>query len=184
MILAPSPEPPEISFWVDIPPHPQPRPQVAMRGENFCRLVAGGGAPKDYKQLIAIFHKMVHATAYYADKSGKLNAWKRAVKFAVRPHVQADPMGGPVAVSIDFYLPRPKGHLSTFQGHPQLGHPKPSAPVHHLQTPDLDNLAKSTLDAITEMRLWEDDAQVVQLTTTKQWGENGGAAISITFMDD
>lgn len=152
-----SPEP-NITFWVEAPPHPQPRPQVAVRG----------GKPM----------------AFTPDKSGKLNVWKRAVKYAVRPFVQADPMGGPVFVQIDYYLPRPASHLATRHGRPQVGHPKPSAPTHHLQKPDLDNLIKSTLDAITEMRLWEDDAQVTQLATSKNWGDQGGASISIQFMED
>lgn len=46
--------------------------------------------------------------------------------------------------------------------------------------PDVDNLGKSILDAITkDGRFWKDDAQVVNLTVLKRWGESDSITVSI-----
>ena len=45
--------------------------------------------------------------------------------------------------------------------------------------PDLDNFAKAILDACNRV-LWLDDAQVVELTVRKLWGDSPGAVIAIS----
>ena len=56
---------------------------------------------------------------------------------------------------IDFYVTRPKTT--------KLSVPKP----------DIDNYIKSLFDACTTAGLWQDDAQVVTVTATKQWAPEG-----------
>lgn len=57
-----------------------------------------------------------------------------------------DTISGPVEVSIDAYMPDKRRR-------------------------DLDNLFKAVLDALTEIRVYEDDSQITKLSITKQ-GKN------------
>ena len=61
---------------------------------------------------------------------------------------------GPVTVRIDFHLPRPKT--------------LPKRVKYHCKKPDLDKLARGSLDAMTGT-LWTDDAQVVDLHVVKHY---------------
>jgi Holliday junction resolvase RusA-like endonuclease len=59
---------------------------------------------------------------------------------------------GPVAVEVEFRLPTSK---KSGEGFPAIG------------KPDLDNLLKSVLDALTAAGAWEDDGQVCSVYTSK-----------------
>jgi Holliday junction resolvase RusA-like endonuclease len=53
---------------------------------------------------------------------------------------------------------------------------------HHLCKPDLDNLLKSTMDALTEAGAWKDDCQVCQVADEKRYAtgkDTAGAEILI-----
>lgn len=43
--------------------------------------------------------------------------------------------------------------------------------IGHVVKPDLDNLAKQLKDAMTRMRFWEDDRQIVRLVCEKRYSE-------------
>ena len=75
---------------------------------------------------------------------------------------------GPVAVSLTFYLPRPKAHYGTGGNAGQL---KTSAPHHHAKKPDVDKLARAILDALTVAAVWRDDDQVARLHATKVFAD-------------
>jgi Endodeoxyribonuclease RusA len=74
---------------------------------------------------------------------------------------------GPVWVELRFYFKRPRGHYGTGRN---AGTVKPSAPKHVATMPDLDKLARCTLDALTGV-LIADDAQIVALGADKRYGE-------------
>lgn len=99
--------------------------------------------------------------------------WKLDIKNAVSG-LQLE--GVPVGMVINIYLPRPKSHYGRRNKQPYL---KPSAPHHHTQKPDVDNLAKAILDAISDAGAWGDDKQVTYLKITKEWHTVGGADILI-----
>jgi Holliday junction resolvase RusA-like endonuclease len=63
---------------------------------------------------------------------------------------------GPVALSVAFYLPRPKS--------------LPKRITDHLKKPDLDKLTRCAGDALTKV-LWRDDSQVVRIVATKAYAE-------------
>lgn len=51
---------------------------------------------------------------------------------------------------------------------------KPKTTIRNCPRGDVDNYAKATLDAITKCgHVWEDDDQVLILTTTKRFAEKG-----------
>lgn len=80
-----------------------------------------------------------------------------------------------VSVRITFYLPRPSSH----RGARGL---RPSAPVWPAKVPDLDKLARSTLDGLVQAAVLSDDARVVILHARKTFDDEqaAGALIHIT----
>lgn len=82
-------------------------------------------------------------------KSKRLRDWRQAIA----AHYAGDVLDGPVSVSLDFRIPRPK----------TVSRESPSV------RPDLDKLVRAVLDALTG-RAWADDGQVVQLTASKNYG--------------
>lgn len=66
---------------------------------------------------------------------------------------------GPIAVRLEFVMPRPKRLPKT--------RPTPA----HTGRPDIDKLARAVLDALSSSGLWRDDAQVVDLHPTKRYAE-------------
>lgn len=81
----------------------------------------------------------------------------------------------PLIVRITFYLPRPVSH----RGARGL---RPSAPVWPAKVPDLDKLARSTLDGLTQAAVISDDSRVVVLHARKTYDDEqaAGALIHIT----
>lgn len=77
--------------------------------------------------------------------------------------IDIQPLSGPLAVSIELYVKRPK---TTERGWPKA---------------DIDNFAKAVLDTMNK-KVWEDDSQIVSIYVTKQWaaaGEDGYFTLSV-----
>ena len=74
----------------------------------------------------------------------------------------------PVSLNIEFYFQRPKSHYGTGSKNSIL---KSSAPVFHTSKPDIDNLCKMPIDALTGI-YWKDDTQIVELTAIKHYITN------------
>lgn len=73
---------------------------------------------------------------------------------------------GPVSVTVAAIMARPQAHFLR-------GKLRPGAPKRHAQKPDIDNIAKAVLDALTKARVWHDDAQVDWLLVRRMWGWEG-----------
>jgi Holliday junction resolvase RusA-like endonuclease len=104
---------------------------------------------------------------------GTAKQWKLQVALAARAQQPEHPIVGPCAVAMIFYLPRPQ-RLETKSADPGR--------VPHIARPDLDNLAKAVLDALTDDDWFMDDAQVVQLDLQKWYAARDssvGAAVRI-----
>lgn len=65
---------------------------------------------------------------------------------------EGEPLEGALHVHLIFFMPRPKS--------------LPKKVKHHIKKPDVDNLAKSILDAMTGI-CFKDDSQINMLTSSK-----------------
>ncbi len=98
--------------------------------------------------------------AVVTEVSNKVKPWRIAVEQAVilayPPGTRKDPIlvRGAVSVVIDFVLPKPKSAKKDA---------KPAV------SPDIDKLARSTLDALKTSGVFEDDGRVVDLAVSKRY---------------
>ena len=75
--------------------------------------------------------------------------------YALKPHRPKEPFKGPVSLTVSFVYPQRKTQ-------------KMKEPLEWKGTvPDLDNLLKLFLDAMTQCRFWEDDKQIVHMEAKK-----------------
>ncbi len=97
---------------------------------------------------------------------------KRQIAWQART-VIGTPIKGPVRVMINFFFARPKSHYGKFL--------KASAPRHHVQKPDVDNLVKAVFDGFNGVA-WVDDTQVVEITAYKEWADIFGPSTRVEIM--
>lgn len=124
--------------------------------------VEGEPAPKGSKRHVG-HGRMI-------ESSKKLPAWMRAVKQEAAKNRPSSPIDGPVDVSMDFYLPRPK-------------RPRYDTPA---VKPDADKLARSILDGLEAAGILKNDARVTHLQATKHYATQTtppGADITITWKE-
>lgn len=133
-------------------------------------VVYGTPAPQGSKRG---FYNQKTKRVNIVEDSKRVRPWKEAVKemaLSARGLTEddslADPIAGPVVVSVRFYLPRPRSHFGTGRN---AGTVKASAPTFPAVVPDLDKLVRSTLDALTEAGLIVDDKQIVGLNAIKRY---------------
>lgn len=106
----------------------------------------------------------------------KLGTWDANVRAAALEAAPAPWIARPLSVEIHFYLRRPAGHFAQRTG--QLRSRAPSWPA---TKPDVDKLARSTLDSLTAI-VFDDDSRVVMLRVTKHYARSDqpeGALISV-----
>jgi Holliday junction resolvase RusA-like endonuclease len=72
----------------------------------------------------------------------------------------------PLSVIISLYFSVPKSYLSKFNKHG----------LEHTKKPDLDNCAKTILDALNGLA-YDDDSQIVELTIRKQYSTLHNCAV-------
>ena len=87
----------------------------------------------------------------------------------------AEPITGPVAVTVTYEMPRPQSHYGTGRNAAML---KPAhMTLAHTQTPDVDKLLRLTLDALTFAGVIVDDKQVCNVSAAKLWGASPGGVL-------
>lgn len=138
------------------------------------------GMPRARSRVLRTRRGKLASHNYYPDGPGrteksrkafepfrKAAEFKAAVKTAVweagRP---AEPWEGPVRLSIDAYFERPQYLLKK---------KSPEGPVPHTAKPDRDNVEKAVMDALKDVGLLKDDAQVCQGPVNKWWAAKGHA---------
>ena len=111
----------------------------------------------------------------YHPKGGAIDVWRAAIVAAAKGQVA--PPDGPLSVNIEYYMPRPKAM-------------KRDAPTEHIKRPDIDNLNKAVLDALTDAGVWKEDSRVYRLIAEKVYANSPdaflvrppGCRIRIDFM--
>ena len=109
-----------------------------------------------------------------ADANKHAKGWKQEVA-AAAAGICDELLLGPVAVTMTFYVARPKGHYGSGRN---AGTLKASAPPFPIVKPDALKLARGTEDAMTGI-VWRDDAQVVDLGVRKRYGLPERAEITV-----
>lgn len=138
------------------------------------------GVPRPQGSMSVGKRRDGRAYAYYPETVVR---WRKQVTDAAKVALAVQRHGGfglqPVVVTLAFDLDRPKSHYGTGRNSAVL---KRNAPVHHLNHPDLDKLARSIGDSLTDAGVWGDDSQVVELFAVKRYtapGDVAGATIRI-----
>lgn len=85
---------------------------------------------------------------------------------------QRTPMTGPLALTVTFEMPIPKGTSKKQAAH------MAAETVRHTKKPDLDNLVKFVKDCANGV-LWQDDCQVVTLKAAKRYSITPGTYVHI-----
>lgn len=115
--------------------------------------------------------------AQIVNDSAKARPWTALVQDAALRAMPpgAQPLQGPVRVTLIYLLPRPKGHylpVSTRRAKEAL---RLNAPRYPSSKPDLDKLARCALDALSGI-VFADDAQIVELFVRKAYPEAASLA--------
>lgn len=95
-------------------------------------------------------------TQNYTPTKHPVNSFKASVQEAAS-NVITEPLSGPVVLRAHFILPRPKSKTKKTLPNPRYASES---------KPDLDNLEKALMDALTGIA-WRDDSQVYHKTTMK-----------------
>lgn len=91
--------------------------------------------------------------------------WKKAICAELYPHVPQIAHEVAMKVRVCYFFERPKSHYD------KKLRLRPSAPAHKVSKPDIENLNKAILDAITDSGFWKDDSYVVEMRSFKRWAE-------------
>ena len=97
---------------------------------------------------------------------------KYQIRWQIGPHAPKEPLQGPLHVFITFYLPIPK------KARGNLRQQMINAVALPIRRPDIDNLAYLVTNAMKEL-VYEDDAQIVDLTLSKRYGEDPRTVIKV-----
>lgn len=141
-----------MNFWIPGDPKSQPRPRAQ-------------GIKNGSKQFTHI---------YTPDKQTK--HWRAAIRASVASSEMQAFDNAAIFITLWFNFKRPKSHFRTGKFCHLL---KSNAPELHKKKPDVDNLAKLILDELQRALLFNDDSQVVKLTTLKTWSAQPGCLVVI-----
>ena len=98
------------------------------------------------------------------DSNKHLTRWRKTCSAAAVDAVGGrDPFDVGVYVLLDFYMPRPKS----------VRRLRPTV------RPDLDKLVRAIGDAMTDARVWTDDALVVSLHAQKYYADDDGPRVDV-----
>lgn len=118
------------------------------------------GTPKPQGSKRAYLNRKTGKPILTESAGAPLKDWRTDVQqAAIAAMGDQPPFEGPVAVWLEFNLPRPKSHPKTRVTWP-------------ITRPDIDKLVRAVLDAITHV-CFIDDSQVVTFIASKEWGVPG-----------
>lgn len=110
--------------------------------------------------------KCINGRAVMWEASKGVKIWRDTVTAQAQIQMIADQLATitePVELVLDFRLPKPKS----------VKRDVPSV------KPDLDKLIRSTCDALTKSKIYQDDALVIAVAASKSYSDKPGCYISI-----
>jgi len=125
---------------------------------TFSCFVRGTPAPKGSKSAF------VHKGRAIVTEGRSSKQWESDVRRLLQDRYEGAPMEGAVTVALTFSLLKPKS-VAKSRRYPTV-------------KPDIDKLARAVLDALTGIVI-RDDAQVVRLAASKQYGEEAGVLVVV-----
>jgi crossover junction endodeoxyribonuclease RusA len=125
---------------------------------HFISYVTGTPRPQGSKKAFVIRGK-----AILVDASEGNYEWRRIVTQELANDPDLVRYKGAVNVSLAFFMEKAKSNKTNLM----------------TQKPDIDKLARSVLDAMTNAELIEDDSKVVYLNITKTWATEQSPGVLI-----
>lgn len=129
--------------------------------------VTGVPAPKGSGRAILIGGKARHVPSGSNANRNALRDWDRAIRAAFKTNEQPALVAQPLRVTLAFRFARPNSHFGTGRNADTL---KPSAPARPTGKPDVDKLARATLDSLTGLA-FDDDSRIVELVVSKEYAD-------------
>ncbi len=129
--------------------------------------------------------KAYNSRSVVASNAEVLASWRSDVAAAAHRHKpEGWDIHAAVSLRCEFVFPRP---LSDYGTGRNAGKLKPSAPLHHTKTPDIDKLCRGVADSIGDavaQVLLKNDSQIVSLYATKRYQTDDflGAIITVTSL--
>ena len=97
------------------------------------------------------------------DNAPKLRPWRKAItkaaQVALFGRFDWQPLDGPLRCALLFAFPRPPSHPKR----------RRTWPTGKGEQGDIDKLVRAILDALSDAKVWTDDARVVELHALKDW---------------
>jgi crossover junction endodeoxyribonuclease RusA len=116
---------------------------------QLCAVLSVSGIPKPQPRPKATIRGR-HAGVYTPRTA---QGWKEIIiQRATEVSLAGGQIEGVIALKIAFVLPRPKAHKKE---------------TYVTTKPDIDNLLKSTMDALTDCAVWRDDSQLAEVHMSK-----------------
>lgn len=113
------------------------------------------------------FYKAGNFVHSYTPK--KTRQWEQFVKFQAIHYRPKELWTGAIVMDLVFWLPRPKS--------------LPKKVINHIKKPDIENLAKSVMDAL-EGIIYKRDSQIICLVCDKIYSETEyGVDVKLTELD-
>lgn len=131
-------------------PVPQPRAKTQIRY---------GGGGKAYAHIYTPDRKVGPKT-----KGGTVREWRDVITTVLSRHRPPTPWDGPVSLELIFYFSRTQKLLGP-SAHPGV--------LHHAVKPDIDNVEKAVMDAMTDCEIWTDDGRISDKITRKRYVAKG-----------
>lgn len=98
---------------------------------------------------------------------------RKKYQWQIRPQFNRDkPIGGPIRLKCTYYMKIPI-HTSSIRKKQML-----NGKIYHIVRPDIDNLNKFLNDSLKEV-IFLDDSQIVEMESTKVYGENPKTVVQV-----
>lgn len=114
-----------------------------------------------------------HTRAGHAYKTSDQLAAERTLEAMLAPYMPENALDGPLELTFTACLPIPASASKKARA-AMLG-----GEIGHTKKPDLDNLCKQLLDAMTRLRFWHDDRQLTRLVAAKRYSERPCWQVSV-----